>query len=190
MRISERRLIDVPAQLQTQLPRRTPFHVLPQVEDDSSLIDVPIQTELPQRSSHVLPQVEVGSSLIDVPIQVVRNIPHEEADDILRAPLGTFNASASTSSTRKKPRRSHSRRVRFTPIVLPRSPEVRAALRAFNAARIRAIRNQNRTADTFYHPILKKKIPNSGGIQFYVSPQVMHYDNEGYVHLIEWIKGF
>lgn len=39
---------------------------------------------------------------------------------------------------------SRTRRVSFTPITLPRSPEVRASLRSFNAAHIRDLRNQNR----------------------------------------------
>lgn len=76
---------------------------------------------------------------------------HEEDNDVLRAPLGTFYASASTSSTRKKRRMSRSRRVRFTPITLPKSPEVRAMLRAFDVARKRGMRNKNRVIEPVLH---------------------------------------
>ncbi|KAI3992963.1 hypothetical protein MKX01_009706 [Papaver californicum] len=139
-------LIDVKIQMQTQLTRRSPSRVLPQTVDEN-LFDVLVDEDF----------------IVDVPVQILQACgvpssstilgkrPHEEDNDILLDPHGTFHASASTSSTGKKPRKSCSRRVRFTPITLPRSPEVRAVLRAFDAARKRVMRNQNRVIQPVIH---------------------------------------
>ncbi|KAI3935333.1 hypothetical protein MKW98_027153, partial [Papaver atlanticum] len=137
--------IDVPIQLQTRLARTAPSHILPQIEDDN-LFDVQIQEDIVEVPVQLLETCSVPSSS-----SVLGKRPHED-DEILRAPLGTFNASTSTSSTGKKRRTSHPRRrLRFTPITLPRSPEVRAVLRSFNAARMRAMRNQNHATE----PVLR-----------------------------------
>ncbi|KAI3875650.1 hypothetical protein MKX03_035020 [Papaver bracteatum] len=138
-------LIDVPIQLQTQLTRRAPSHIFPQIADDN-LFDVQIQVDVVEVPVQLLETCGVSSLST-----VLGKRPLREEDDILRAPLGTFNASASTSNTGKKLTRFRSRHVRFTPITLQISPEVRAALRAFNAARIRAMRNQNRPTE----PVLR-----------------------------------
>ncbi|KAI3964550.1 hypothetical protein MKW92_053796 [Papaver armeniacum] len=141
-------LVDVPIQLKGQLNRRVPSQVLSQVFD-GNLFDV---TRLKKTFT------------IDVSVQLVQTFgvpsssciwgkrPLEEDDDILRAPLGTFNASASTSSRICKLRKSRSRRIRFTPLIPPRSPEIRAALRSFNVAFMRVVRVENRVDEPGHAP--------------------------------------
>ncbi|MCL7041818.1 hypothetical protein MKW94_012008 [Papaver nudicaule] len=165
-------LIDVPIQVHQQVILGAPSQYLPRTPEEN-LVDVLIQEDVPVQlqtfgsSSTVLGRRprEEDNSLFDVLVQedftvdvpvlfqtccvpssstVLGKRPHEENNEILRAPLGTFNASASTSGTTKKPRKCRSRRARFTPITLPKSPEIRAAIRAMYAAHKRVTRNRDR----------------------------------------------
>ncbi|MCL7044102.1 hypothetical protein MKW94_009965, partial [Papaver nudicaule] len=145
--IKEDILVDVPVVLQT-VGMRSSSTVLGKRprEEDKGWFDVLIEEDFTV-------DVPVLSQTSGVPSSstFLGRIPHEEDYDILRAPLGTFNAPASTSSTGRKSRMSRSRRLRFTPITLPRSPEVRAALRDMYAAHKRAMRNCNRATEPVLH---------------------------------------
>ncbi|MCL7035446.1 hypothetical protein MKW94_011600, partial [Papaver nudicaule] len=145
--IQEEILVDVPVMLQTFGVRssNTVLGRRPE-EADERLFDVLIQEDFTV-------DVLVSSQTCGVPSSstILGKRTREEDNDILRAPLVTFDASTLTSSTRIKPRTSRRRRGRFTPLTLLKSPEIRAQLRAFNAARIRAFRNQYRSIE----PVLR-----------------------------------
>ncbi|MCL7034737.1 hypothetical protein MKW94_002902, partial [Papaver nudicaule] len=145
--IQEEILVDVPVMLQTFSVRssNTVLGRRPE-EEDKSLFDVHIQEDF-------IVDVPVSSHTCGVPSSstILGMRPWEEGNDILRAPLGTFNAPASTSTTRMKPRTSRRRRGRFTPLILPKSPEIRAQLRAMYTAHKRATRNRNRGTEPVLH---------------------------------------
>ncbi|KAI3949741.1 hypothetical protein MKX01_040958 [Papaver californicum] len=160
-------LVNVPVTFQPQLNLNAPLPRLATVcqAQTSSLIDAQIQLQTqPTRLDENLFDVLVEENFtVDVPVQLLQTCgvpfsstvlgkrPHEEDNDILLDSHGTFHASASTSSIGKKPRMSRSRRVSFTPITLPKSPKVRAVLRAFETALKRAMRDQNRVIDPVLH---------------------------------------
>ncbi|KAI3831099.1 hypothetical protein MKX03_015084 [Papaver bracteatum] len=112
-------LFDVPIQLQTQLNHGASSCVFAQTIDEN-FFDVTIEEDF----------------MVDVPVQLLQifdvpfsstssgNRPRQEESDPLLSPHGTFNTSASTSSTGKKQRLSRSRHVSYTPITLLRSPKI------------------------------------------------------------------